>query len=78
VFGSALRAYERPDRVLMAYVFSTAVTCIFGVAAVATWGLLGAILGLLGGYLTTMLAMFWWVLHTDSRREPGAAANLSA
>jgi O-antigen/teichoic acid export membrane protein len=75
VLGSALRAYERPDRIFWAYVLSTAVTCIFGVPAVAIWGLLGAILGLLAGYSTTTLVMAWWVvrtpmgLETDSR-EP--------
>jgi O-antigen/teichoic acid export membrane protein len=66
VLGSVLRACERPDRVFWAYVMSTAVTCVFGVAAVAIWGLLGAVLGLLGGYVTTMLAMLWWVLRTDA------------
>jgi O-antigen/teichoic acid export membrane protein len=75
--GSALRAFERPDRVLWAYVTSTAVTCVFGVAAVATWGLLGAILGLLGGYVITMLVMLWWVLRTDAWPDPQAAATLS-
>jgi O-antigen/teichoic acid export membrane protein len=64
--GSALRAYERPDLVLWAYVVSTVVTCTFGIGAVAAWGLLGAIVGLLGGYVTTTLAMLWWVLRTDS------------
>jgi O-antigen/teichoic acid export membrane protein len=73
--GSALRAYERPDRVLWAYVVSAVVTCTFGVAAVATWGLLGAILGLLGGYVTTMLVMLWWVLRTDARPEPRTATG---
>jgi O-antigen/teichoic acid export membrane protein len=76
--GSALRACERPDRVLWAYVTSTAVTCVFGVAAVAIWGLLGAILGLLGGYVTTMLVMLWWVLRTDAWPDPQPAATLSA
>jgi O-antigen/teichoic acid export membrane protein len=75
--GSALRAYERPDRVLWAYIASTAVTCVFGVAAVASWGLLGAILGLLGGYVTTMLVMLWWVLRPDAQAEPQAATTLS-
>ena len=77
VFGSVLQAYERPDRVLWAYVVSTVVTCAFGVAAIAAWGLLGAILGLLAGYVTTTLAMFWWVLRTGSRSEPPEAAELS-
>ena len=66
VLGSALRAYERPDRVLWAYVISTAVTCTFGIAAVATWGLPGAIVGLLASYITTMLVMVWLVLRTEA------------
>ena len=77
VLGSALRAYERPDLVLWAYVASTAVTCVFGVAAVATLGLLGAILGLLAGYATTMLVMFWWMLRPDLWPEPRAAGSPS-
>ena len=77
VLGSALRAYERPDLVLWAYVASTAVTCVFGVAAVATLGLLGAILGLLAGYVTTMLVMFWWMLRPDLWPEPRAAGSPS-
>ncbi len=62
VLGSALRAYERPDRVFRAYLISTGVTCVFGIPAVAIWGLLGAILGLLAGYSTTVLVMAWWVI----------------
>jgi O-antigen/teichoic acid export membrane protein len=56
--------------VLWAYVISTAVTCTLGVAAVAAWGLVGAILGLLAAYVTTMLAMLWWMLRTGTRPEP--------
>lgn len=77
VFGSVLRAYERPDRVLWAYVASTVVTCAFGVAAIAAWGLLGAILGLLAGYVTTVLGMLWWMFRLGSRHEPPTAAKLS-
>lgn len=76
--GSALRAQERPDRVLWAYVLSTVVTCTFGVAAVAAWGLYGAILGLLAGYSTTMLVMGWWVIQWVIRPRPQPAAGLSA
>jgi O-antigen/teichoic acid export membrane protein len=78
VLGSALRACERPDRVLWAYVLSTIVTCIFGIPVVAAWGLLGAILGLLAGYLTTMLVMLWWVLRPDMWAEPRVITKLTA
>ncbi len=77
VFGSVLRAHERPDRVLWANVTSTADTCVFGIAAVAVWGLLGAILGLLASYVTAMLATLWWVLRANSRPEPETAADLT-
>lgn len=73
--GSTLRAHERPDLVLSANLISAAVTCVFGSAAVALLGLPGAILGLLGGYVTTMLVMLWWVLRTCHWPEPRAAVN---
>ena len=48
--------------------------CVFGVAAVASWGLLGAILGILGGYVTTAAVMLFWVLRTNVWAEPRMAA----
>jgi O-antigen/teichoic acid export membrane protein len=77
VFESALRACERPDRVLSAYIVSAAVTCSFGVAAVAAWGLLGAIMGLLASCVTVLLVELWWVLRTDTWQEKRAAAGPS-
>jgi O-antigen/teichoic acid export membrane protein len=62
VLGSDLRARERPDLILWANIISMAVTVVCGGAAVAAWGLLGAILGLLGSYVTTMLVMALWLL----------------
>lgn len=74
--GSDLRARGRPDRVFWAYVIATAVTGTFGVGAVATCGLLGAILGLLAGYVTTMLVLLWWVARLDGgTRPPPVASN---
>lgn len=60
VLGSWLRANERPDRVLGAYVASTVSTFGFGVLAVALWGVFGAVIGLLMGYATTSVVMLWW------------------
>lgn len=74
--GSALRARERPDRVLRAYLISAAVAFTFGVAAVAVWGLLGAILGMLAGYVTTACGLLWWVLRSNPRAEPQMATTL--
>jgi O-antigen/teichoic acid export membrane protein len=65
-FGSALRALERPDRELSAAVVAVAVTCV-GIAAIASWGLLGAILGLLASRLTAMIVALWWVLRLKGR-----------
>jgi O-antigen/teichoic acid export membrane protein len=70
VFGSVLRAYERPDRILWAHMASAAVTCAFGTVAVATWGVLGGILVLLARDMTTMLGELWWVLRTVGSHEP--------
>jgi O-antigen/teichoic acid export membrane protein len=75
--GPVLRAHERPDRELSAYVASAAVSCV-GIAAIAKWGLVGAIVGLLAAHATTMLVQFWWVLRTLSAPEPRAAPSLSA
>jgi O-antigen/teichoic acid export membrane protein len=73
-FGSALRARERPDRELSAYLTATVVACV-GIVAIAAWGLLGAILGQLVAETTTMLVMLWWVLRTDSRAEAQTPAG---
>jgi O-antigen/teichoic acid export membrane protein len=70
VFESALRAHKRPDRILWASLVSIPVTCVVGAAAVAVWGVLGAILGLLARDVTTMLLELRWVLCTV---DPAAA-----
>jgi O-antigen/teichoic acid export membrane protein len=65
--NSFFRAHERPDLVLWANMISAAVTCVFGSAAVAIWGLLGAILGMVGGQVTTMIVvLYYWVLRADT------------
>jgi O-antigen/teichoic acid export membrane protein len=63
-FGSFLRADEKPDRVLSAYVAATVVACV-GIIAIYAWGLLGAVLGLLASSATTVLVMLWCVLRTE-------------
>jgi O-antigen/teichoic acid export membrane protein len=64
VSDSALRAYERPDLVLWANVISTIATCVAGAAAVAAWGVLGGVLGLLARDVTTMFVELWLVHRT--------------
>lgn len=68
-FGAILRACERPDRELTANVAATAVACV-GIIAIAAWGLLGAVLGLLASCITMMLVTLWWVLRTDTESRP--------
>jgi O-antigen/teichoic acid export membrane protein len=77
VLSSALRARERPDHVLWAYLIAAAVICTLGVAAIAVWGLLGAILGQLFGYTGATLAMLWWVWRSNPRVRLQATTTLS-
>jgi O-antigen/teichoic acid export membrane protein len=58
VFEAALRAHERPDRLLWTYAVSAMVACAVGAAAVAAWGVVGGILGLLARDATTALIEF--------------------
>jgi O-antigen/teichoic acid export membrane protein len=53
VLASSLRALERPQHVFLAYVVSSAVTITFGLWAMATWGLPGAVVGLFVSSATT-------------------------
>jgi O-antigen/teichoic acid export membrane protein len=77
VFESALRAHERPDRILWSYVVSTVVTCVFGIVAVATLGVVGGVLTLLARDITTMLTELLWVLRTVGSGEPPMRADPS-
>ena len=77
VLESALRAHQRPDIILWAYVASTAVTCVFGPVAVAAWGVLGGTLGLLVRDVTTMLVELWWVRRVVGSSNPQATGRLS-
>jgi O-antigen/teichoic acid export membrane protein len=77
VFAPVLRAYERPDRELSANLAATAVACI-GIAAIAAWGVRGALLGLLAGRTTCALVAFWWVTRTSAVAEPQAAATTTS
>jgi len=68
VLESVLRARERPDCIFRTYAVSTIVTCMIGIPAVAFWGVLGGILGLLARDVTTMVLELWWVLRTGGWR----------
>ena len=73
VFESALRAYERPHCILSAYLVSTAITCVIGVAAVTAWGVLGGVLGLLARDVTAATFEAWSVFRAFYPPEPQRA-----
>jgi O-antigen/teichoic acid export membrane protein len=76
VFESALRAHERPDAIVWAYVCSGVATSVFGIFAVATWGIIGGILGLLLRDVATALIELWWVLRIFASVRPEAVRKL--
>ena len=57
VFGSVIRAFERPDLVFRAYLGTLAVTVTLGLALIYTLGVGGAAIGLLLSSSTTALLM---------------------
>ena len=66
VLGSALRAQERPDRMFWAYMLTTAAAVTVGLGCVATWGLVGAVIGLLlSSCVTTAAATIFYRRTTD-------------
>lgn len=65
VFGSSLRALERPDRAFWAYVYSSGFALSFGLVMMAVWGVIGAILAILGSYLVTGFCL--WHFHSCLR-----------
>jgi O-antigen/teichoic acid export membrane protein len=79
VFGSSMRALEKPDRAFWAYAFSSAFSITIGLAMMALWGILGATLSLVFSYVIT--ASFLVVFHLSlnaMRVRPGFRASLEA
>lgn len=71
VLGNALRAMERPDRMLLAFLGSSAAAALFGIPLTAGLGVSGA---LLGNYCSAVvfIAILWWQ-YTTLRRQPAEA-----
>ncbi len=65
VFGSALRAWERPDCSFWAYTSASLVTVCVGLFMAAQWGLSGAAIGLVIAYCTTAIVL--WRFHAALR-----------
>ncbi|OGW86568.1 MAG: hypothetical protein A3C35_08420 [Omnitrophica bacterium RIFCSPHIGHO2_02_FULL_46_11] len=57
VFSTALRAMERPDRIVLCYLFSSVATLVLGFWLVSTQKEMGATIGLLGSSIVTAFAM---------------------
>lgn len=68
VLSMALRALEYPNRMFWANLLSTIVTLTLGIAFVAAYGLTGAIVGMLLGFLTAAAVMVWML--NISRKPP--------
>ena len=59
IFNSVLRAHERPDQIFWASALSSVTALTVGVALIFTWGLRGAVVGLLCAAIVDLAAMAW-------------------
>ncbi len=66
VFGSSLRARERPDRAFWAYAYSSAFTISIGLIILALWGITGATVGLVISYGVTAIVLCWFHFALES------------
>jgi O-antigen/teichoic acid export membrane protein len=75
-----LRAIERPDQIFWAYVVSAIVTATVGIAALASWGLLGAAVGQLAASVATTISLvvIVWLRGRAERASTRAAADSPA
>lgn len=64
VFGSSLRALERPDCVFSVYAISAIVSVSFGLSLTAVWGLFGAVVSIVFSYVITAFGL--WIFHARS------------
>ncbi len=72
VFGSALRAGERPDAVFWAYAASSALTFLGGLLLASQLGVFGAVCGLLLGSFCTAVVMALFCRRFFSAEAPPA------
>ncbi len=64
MLSAALRALERPDRIFLAYAFSTVTALTVGLLFLIITGVSGAVVGILVSQLTAVGAVAWF-LHTS-------------
>jgi len=65
IFGSVLKALERPDFIFRSYVVASLVTLTVGIALIVCWGTTGAIWGQTLGAITTSMVMVWYSSKAD-------------
>jgi hypothetical protein len=75
VFGAALRALERPDRIFWCYAGSNLVALVFGILLARAWGVRGALVGMLVFALTTgvLMLLFFQAAYRQAAGSPQPA-----
>jgi O-antigen/teichoic acid export membrane protein len=72
VFGEAIRALERPDRVFLAQVLCAAVVLTAGLGLMVVWEAVGAILAYLAAQATMAAALVWLWISRDKQESTGS------
>jgi O-antigen/teichoic acid export membrane protein len=57
IFGSVLRALQKPNFIFWSYVCSSVVALTVGLGLAAVWGIFGAVLGMIISYATTAVVL---------------------
>jgi O-antigen/teichoic acid export membrane protein len=71
VFGEAIRALERHDRVFLAQVLCAAVVLTAGLGLMVVWEAVGAILAYLAAQATMAAALVWLWISRDKQESTG-------
>lgn len=72
VFGAALRALERPDKIFWAYAFSAGWILTLGMVVLFTWGIAGAAVSLLANSVATAAIMGYFFTTLRKSGKGGA------
>lgn len=75
VLGTALQAYERPDRVFWACAFSTAMALTVGLLMTSVWGVSGAVIGILVSEVVAAGATAYYFLKIFGKRAAKKGAE---
>jgi O-antigen/teichoic acid export membrane protein len=75
VLGAALLAREQPEKLFWATLASALVAGTLGVAAVANYGVAGAVLGSVCGTTTQVMVMLWFLTRPDPATHRASVAS---